>query len=426
MKGYLTQASVKPATAAIHLDAMRVFGIDCGTEVTGFGVVESDSGGREPRLVCKAMGAIRLKKTKTTAERLEQVYRELIAELERWQPDAVAIEEVFYSVNAKSALKLGQVRGVALLAAACCKLPVAEYAPLKIKVERCGLRAGKKRAGPVHGGPAAWPCRVAPAGGCCRCPGNRDMPYSYRRDAGNSKPGTWTGTAPCAGGGTMKAPWPAFLLLSIIAIAPCINCQSAPAAAAVVVADFTNPGTSPSHWTLTIHRDGSAHFRSERGDPPPSATAEMETPNVDRDVQLSEDFAMRAFQTAQEHHWFDEQCDSHLKVAFQGWKKLSYSGPEGDGACTFNYSKDKDIQALGDQLIGVAETILEGARLESLLQHDRLGLDRETEFLMDAAKDGRIRQICAIRDILERLEDDPEVLDRVRKRARVLLAHAGR
>jgi crossover junction endodeoxyribonuclease RuvC len=123
---------------------MRVFGIDCGTEVTGYGVVESDDSGRQPRLVLKAMGAIRLSKAKTTAERLEQVFRELSAELERWKPDSVAIEEVFYSVNAKSALKLGQVRGVALLAAATRKLPVAEYAPLKIKSSVVGYGLAQK------------------------------------------------------------------------------------------------------------------------------------------------------------------------------------------------------------------------------------------------------------------------------------------
>jgi crossover junction endodeoxyribonuclease RuvC len=123
---------------------MRVFGIDCGTEVTGFGVVESDDSARQPRLVCKAMGAIRLAKTKTLPVRLEQVFRELTAELERWQPDSVAIEEVFYSVNAKSALKLGQVRGVALLAAACQGLPVAEYAPLTIKSSVVGYGLAKK------------------------------------------------------------------------------------------------------------------------------------------------------------------------------------------------------------------------------------------------------------------------------------------
>ncbi len=100
--------------------------------------------GGQPKLVCKAMGAIRLAKTKTLPVRLEQVFRELSAELERWQPEVVAIEEVFYSVNAKSALKLGQVRGVALLAAACQNLPVAEYAPLKIKSSVVGYGLAKK------------------------------------------------------------------------------------------------------------------------------------------------------------------------------------------------------------------------------------------------------------------------------------------
>jgi len=126
------------------LRPMRVFGIDCGTEITGFGVVESDDTGRQPRLVMKAMGAIRLAKSKTLPVRLEQVFRELSTELERWKPDAVAIEEVFYSVNAKSALKLGQVRGVALLAAAVQGLPVAEYAPLTIKSSVVGYGLAKK------------------------------------------------------------------------------------------------------------------------------------------------------------------------------------------------------------------------------------------------------------------------------------------
>jgi crossover junction endodeoxyribonuclease RuvC len=134
---------------------MRVFGIDCGTEITGYGVVESDDSGRQPRLVLNAMGAIRLAKTKTLPVRLEQVFRELSIELERWKPDAVAIEEVFYSVNAKSALKLGQVRGVALLAAATAGLPVAEYAPLKIKSSVVGFGLAKKGASPVHGGATA-------------------------------------------------------------------------------------------------------------------------------------------------------------------------------------------------------------------------------------------------------------------------------
>jgi len=123
---------------------MRVFGIDCGTEVTGFGVVESCDEVHGPQLRFRAMGAIRLAKASALPKRLEQVFNELTAELERWRPDAVAIEEVFYSVNAKSALKLGQVRGVAMLAAARQEIPIAEYAPLKIKSSVVGYGLAKK------------------------------------------------------------------------------------------------------------------------------------------------------------------------------------------------------------------------------------------------------------------------------------------
>ena len=127
------------------LGPMRVFGIDCGTEVTGFGVVESNDFGREAGLTCKAMGAIRLSKAKTLPERLAQVYGELATQMAEWQPEVVAIEEVFYSVNAKSALKLGQVRGVALLAAATQGVKVAEYAPLRIKSSVVGYGLADKQ-----------------------------------------------------------------------------------------------------------------------------------------------------------------------------------------------------------------------------------------------------------------------------------------
>ena len=192
----------------------------------------------------------------------------------------------------------------------------------------------------------------------------------------------------------------------------------------VLQVEYFNPGLSPSHWTLTIHPDGNGHFHSERGNIPVKNTQAIDAPNVDRDIQLSAGFAERVFQAARDHKWFNVDCESHVKVAFQGWKKFSYSGPEGQGACTFNYSRDKEIQALGDSLMSVVGTILTGARLEMLLQHDPLGLDSEMEYLVQAVRDGRAQQICVIRGILVRLEEDPGVMDRVRKRARILLAGA--
>ena len=109
---------------------MRVLGIDCGTECTGFGIV--DQGSRH-ELMYVASGVIRQEKKHKLPERLVHVYGSLTALIDEHRPDVVAIEEVFYSVNAKSALKLGQVRGVALLAAGAHRVQVAEYAPLSIK-----------------------------------------------------------------------------------------------------------------------------------------------------------------------------------------------------------------------------------------------------------------------------------------------------
>ena len=123
---------------------MRVFGIDCGTECTGYGVVEVIEERHEARLVSLACGGIVLSKKDTLPNRLARAYAELTALLEIYRPDTVAVEEVFYSVNAKSALKLGHVRGVALLAAASAGLPVAEYAPLSIKSAVVGYGLAKK------------------------------------------------------------------------------------------------------------------------------------------------------------------------------------------------------------------------------------------------------------------------------------------
>ncbi len=120
---------------------MRVLGIDCGTEYTGYGVVELS---KSDRLVCITSGAIKVSSRDPMPVRLSRIsvrLQELIAE---HHPDRVAIEDVFYAVNVKSALKLGQVRGVALLAAATAGLEVAEYAPLSIKSAVVGYGKAEK------------------------------------------------------------------------------------------------------------------------------------------------------------------------------------------------------------------------------------------------------------------------------------------
>jgi hypothetical protein len=76
-------------------------------------------------------------------------------------------------------------------------------------------------------------------------------------------------------------------------------------------------------------------------------------------------------------------------------------------------------------MIAVASTLVEGARLEKILQHDKLGLDKEMEDVDGEVSEGRMVEIGTIRDILDRVAQDETVMERVRKRARALLAKAG-
>ena len=119
---------------------MRVLGIDCGTERTGYGVIESD--GREHRIV--AAGVIRTSAKWPLERRLLVIAQGLRQVIRDFGPAAAAVEEVFHAANAKSALKLAHVRGIALLAIAEAGLECGAYSPLEIKSSVVGYgRAGK-------------------------------------------------------------------------------------------------------------------------------------------------------------------------------------------------------------------------------------------------------------------------------------------
>jgi len=108
---------------------MRIMGIDCGTERTGYGVIDSD--GRWHRMV--TAGTIQTDAHNTLSMRLMTIASKLRSVIAANRPEVVAVEEVFHAANVKSALKLAHVRGVALLVASEAGLAVSEYSPLKIK-----------------------------------------------------------------------------------------------------------------------------------------------------------------------------------------------------------------------------------------------------------------------------------------------------
>ena len=120
---------------------MRIVGIDPGSERTGYGCVETD--GRRHRLVI--CGAITAAAADAFPDRLARIYRELSALLLKMRPECVAVESVFHAVNARSALKLGHARGVALLAAVEAGCTVVEYTPAEVKRAVVGYGRADKR-----------------------------------------------------------------------------------------------------------------------------------------------------------------------------------------------------------------------------------------------------------------------------------------
>jgi len=108
---------------------MRVLGIDPGTATTGYGVVEEVKGDLKPL----AFGVIRTPADQPLPVRLQLIYRALRELAAEWGPTAAAVEELFFSRNVRTAMSVGQARGVILLALADIGLDVAEYTPLAIK-----------------------------------------------------------------------------------------------------------------------------------------------------------------------------------------------------------------------------------------------------------------------------------------------------
>ena len=119
---------------------MRVFGIDPGSERTGYGCVETD-GSRHRLVTC---GAISSPAIASFPDKLHRIHRELTRILAECRPDCVAIENLFHSVNVRSALKLGHARGVAMLAAVEAGVPVFEYTPAEIKRAVVGYGRAEK------------------------------------------------------------------------------------------------------------------------------------------------------------------------------------------------------------------------------------------------------------------------------------------
>ncbi len=119
----------------------RILGIDPGSRITGYGIIDSQGNQHHYR----DSGCIQTIPGRPLAERLTIIFQSLQQLIDQYQPDEIAIEQVFMHRNADSALKLGHARGVALCAAALKDLPIHEYAPRMIKQAVVGHGSADKK-----------------------------------------------------------------------------------------------------------------------------------------------------------------------------------------------------------------------------------------------------------------------------------------
>jgi len=119
---------------------MRILGIDPGIAIVGYGVVDKEGN----RYKTVAYDAVTTKAHTPLEDRLEKVYNGVCEIIKEYKPDAMSIEELFFNNNAKTALTVGQARGVIILAAVQHHIPVYEYTPLQVKQALTGYGRASK------------------------------------------------------------------------------------------------------------------------------------------------------------------------------------------------------------------------------------------------------------------------------------------
>lgn len=120
---------------------MVILGVDPGTATTGYGLVEEKAG----KVILVDYGVIITKPQNTSEQRLEIIYDQLSDLIEEYNPDEIAVEELFFSTNVKTAMSVSQARGVILLATQKSGIPLSEYTPNQVKNGICGYGGADKK-----------------------------------------------------------------------------------------------------------------------------------------------------------------------------------------------------------------------------------------------------------------------------------------
>lgn len=223
------------------------------------------------------------------------------------------------------------------------------------------------------------------------------------------------------------------LLLLVFACTPSAQSQSSAPSSKVATIKFAfeRHGLAVPRFTLTVQEDGVGTYQADEVERPtvpaaslPSAGAAAEQ-HIARPMTLSAAMTEKIFKAAQGAKRFSITCASKAKnIADTGTKTLTYTGVDGTGTCTYNYSEEKNVVLLTEWFQGIAFTMDEGRKLDYLHRYDRLGLDAEMQLMVQAIEEKNALELRNISSTLSSIASDTDVMQRVRVRAAALLGQA--
>ena len=213
-----------------------------------------------------------------------------------------------------------------------------------------------------------------------------------------------------------RATWLLLGPLAFLAFLSAIPLVASNAASVTFTLDF--PNSNPDHYSISVQSDGHAKYES---------TGKISEESEDRDTYqteftFSEATRTRIFDLAAQAHYFSGKIDSgNKKIAFTGAKKLSYQDGQRNSSANYNFSPQPAVQQLTTLFQSVEATLEFGRRLTYFHRYQKLALDDELKRMEDEARRGEIVELQAVRPVLQRIYDDPSVINVVRARALRLL-----
>ncbi len=184
------------------------------------------------------------------------------------------------------------------------------------------------------------------------------------------------------------------------------------------------PGSDPSHYGISVTRDGHASYISDgklTKDSDPSSDEPFRV-----DFNVSQSTTVRIFDLAKGANYFEGNIDTKKKnVASTGAKTLIYRDNQRSSIANYDYSTIPPVQEITKLFQTLSTTLEFGRRLEYDYRYQKLALDEELKHMEDVSKEGGLIEISAIGSTLQKISDDPSVINGVRARAQRMLQSAG-